>query len=420
MTNIIHFSESDFGGAGSAVLKTHQMLIKRGFNSIFFCRDKKSDTKNIIIIKPKLKNLYFKIIKKIEDKLHFFKKDYYYFERNRHILNDISQIEKYITFHPDIIMLHWISGFVDLNVIKQLSKKYNCKVFWQALDMASMTGGCHYVWGCDGYIYDCNNCPAVSFIKKDLPLNIFKHKKQMIEGINIEPISTTSWLTKQLRSSKLFKGKKINEIMLGINSEIFKPLCEEKLVNIKLKYNLPIDKKIIFFGASDALESRKGFNYFIDALNLIFKNNLIDTESIIILTAGKIKYKDIFKNIKFNHKHIEYLDGDYELAEIYQIVTMLVSSSIEDSGPKMINESIMCGTPVVSFQMGVAEDLIINGETGYIAKLKNIKDLANGIMKIINLENQKFIEMKKKCRKIGLKKSSLNVQFKKLIELVEN
>jgi glycosyltransferase involved in cell wall biosynthesis len=45
----------------------------------------------------------------------------------------------------------------------------------------------------------------------------------------------------------------------------------------------------------------------------------------------------------------------------------------------MINESIMCGTPVVSFRMGVAEDLIINGETGYIVKLKNIRDLANGI-----------------------------------------
>ena len=317
-------------------------------------------------------------------------------------------------------MLHWISGFVNLKVIKQLSKKYNCKVFWQALDMAPMTGGCHYARVCDGYIYDCNNCPAVSFVFKDLPSNILQYKKQIIENINIEPISASSWLTRQLRLSKLFKGKKINEIMLGINSEIFKPLSDEKLINIKIKYNLPIDKKIIFFGASDILENRKGFSYFIKALDLIFKNNLINNEKIFILTVGKVKSKDIFKKINFNHKHIDYLDGDYELAEIYKVVTMLVSSSIEDSGPKMINESILCGTPVVSFQMGVAEDLIINGETGYIAKLKDIKDLANGIIKIINLDNQKFIKMKTKCREIGLEKCGTEVQFQKILKLLKN
>ena len=123
--------------------------------------------------------------------------------------------------------------------------------------------------------------------------------------------------------------------------------------------------------------------------------------------------------IKFNHRHIGYLDGDCELAEAYQMATMFVSSSIEDSGPLMINESIMCGTPVVSFDMGVAKDLVINGETGYIAELRNIKDLANGIIKVINLENQKFIKMKKKCREIGLKKSSTELQLQKFITLTE-
>ena len=75
---------------------------------------------------------------------------------------------------------------------------------------------------------------------------------------------------------------------------------------------------------------------------------------------------------------------------------MFISSSIEDSGPVMINESIMCGTPVISFQMGVAENLIIDDETGYIVKLKNIRDLANSIEKVINLDDKKFYKMKLK------------------------
>lgn len=419
MTNIIHFSETDFGGAGSSALKMHQMLSENGFKGIFFCKDKKSNNKDIVIIKPKLKNLYFRLIKVIEDKFNFFKRDYYYFDRNRNIINDISQVDQYISFHPDIIMLHWISGFVSLKVIKQLSKKYNCKVFWQALDMSPMTGGCHYAWRCSGYTNDCKNCPAVGSIFKNLPSINLNYKKKMIKEINIEPISCTSWLTKQLKSSKLFKDTEIHKIMLGVNLEIFKPLSEEKVTDIKLKYNLPTDKKIIFIGASDVLENRKGFSYFIEAMNLIFENNLIDKNSIIIMSAGNNKPKDILNKIKFNHRHIGYLDGDCELAEAYQMATMFVSSSIEDSGPLMINESIMCGTPVVSFDMGVAKDLVINGETGYIAELRNIKDLANGIIKVINLENQKFIKMKKKCREIGLKKSSTELQLQKFITLTE-
>ena len=419
MKNIIHFSSGDFGGANSAALRMYKTCKKHGFNSIFFCKDKRTDNENILNVKSKIKNLYFRLINKIESKLNLFGNKYYFFEKNRNTLKDIKQIEKYITFHPDIIILHWISGFVDLKIIKQLHEKYNCKVYWHAMDMAPMTGGCHYAWDCMGYTNGCLNCPAVGFIHKNLPSDTINYKAQMISDINIEPISTTTWLTKQLRQSRLFKDKKIHEIMLGINPEVFKPLSDEEVSSLKLKYNLPLNKKIIFFGASSGIEDRKGLSYLVEALKLISKNNSIDNNSIIIVTAGKNISEDIFKNIKLSHKHIGYLNGDDQLVEAYQMATLFASPSIEDSGPMMINESIMCGTPVVSFKMGIADDLVFNDKTGYVAELRNIEDLANGIIKVINLDNKKFKEIKKNCREMGLKKCSTEVQIKKLISLIE-
>ena len=59
-----------------------------------------------------------------------------------------------------------------------------------------------------------------------------------------------------------------------------------------------------------------------------------------------------------------------------------VHLSIEDSGPMMINESIMCGTPVVCFDMGVARDLVHTGRTGYRAALRDSSDLAFGIREV--------------------------------------
>ena len=419
LKNIIHFSYGDSYGAFSAALRIHKILKKNGFNSLFFCKNKQTDSKHVIKIKLQLKDLYFRLINKVEDKLNLFNNKYYFLEKNRNLLKDINQIEKYITFQPDIIILHWISGFVDLKVIKQLKEKYNCKVYWYLMDMAPMTGGCHYAWNCIGYTKGCLNCPAVSLIHKNLPSDNLNHKEQMIRDINLEPISCSTWMTKQLRQSQLFKHIKIHEIMLGINPDIFKPLSEKELLNIRSKYYLPSNKKIIFFGSHSITDERKGFNYLVEALKLISKNNSIDPDSTIIVTAGKVISNNIFKNITLPHKHIGYLNGDDELAKAYQMATVFVSPSIEDSGPMMINESIMCGTPVVTFKMGVAEDLVLNGETGYIAELRNIKDLANGIIKVINLDNQKYKEMRKKCRKIGLEKCSTEVQVKELISLIK-
>ncbi len=418
MKNIIHFSTEDFGGAGSAALRVHEVYKQYGFNSILFCKNKRTDREDIVVIKPLAKNFYFRVLNKIEAKLNLFNNKYYFFEKNRNTLRDIKQIERHLPFHPDIIILHWVSGFIDLKVIKQLQEKYKSKVYWYLMDMAPMTGGCHYAWDCIGYVDGCINCPAVGIIHQNLPSKTLQYKKKMIENIGIEPISGTAWLTMQLKKSLLFKDTKIHEIMLGIDTEIFKPLNEDDILSIKLKYDLPPDKKIIFFGASSTTEERKGFDYLIKALELISQNSSIESSSVIIVTAGKVISEDIFKNIRLPHRHISYLNGDTELAQAYQIATVFVSPSIEDSGPMMINESIMCGTPVVSFKMGVAEDLVFNGETGYVAELKNIDDLSNGIRKIINLEYKEYKKMQENCRKIGLEKCSIEVQMKKLTSLI--
>ena len=72
MKNIIHFSTLDYGGANTAAVRIHNSLKKYGFNSIFFCKDKRTNDETIFKIKPKLNNLYFRLINKIELKFNLF------------------------------------------------------------------------------------------------------------------------------------------------------------------------------------------------------------------------------------------------------------------------------------------------------------------------------------------------------------
>ena len=56
-----------------------------------------------------------------------------------------------------------------------------------------------------------------------------------------------------------------------------------------------------------------------------------------------------------------------ELPHLYRSAAMLIVYSRYESGPWVIAESLACGTPVLSTNVGKAADWIKNGENGYIA-----------------------------------------------------
>jgi len=115
-----------------------------------------------------------------------------------------------------------------------------------------------------------------------------------------------------------------------------------------------------------------------------------------LLVAGN-GFDDIKDQLVFECFNMGMLDNNYGIASAYQAADLFVCPSIEDSGPSMINQSIMCGTPVVSFKMGVALDLVIDGKTGYIAQIKNAEELANGLYKIICQTDVEYKTMQDNC-----------------------
>ena len=70
----------------------------------------------------------------------------------------------------------------------------------------------------------------------------------------------------------------------------------------------------------------------------------------------------------------------------------------------------MCGTPVVSFDMEGAPDLVHTGVTGYRAELRNSGDLARGIKFILEQPASEFKRMSEQCREFGLRNCHPRIQ----------
>ena len=296
-----------------------------------------------------------------------------------------------IGFVPELIVAGMTDNFCTSNTLSQLYQKTGAKIYTWLVDMEPLTGGCHYAWDCKGYEQECKGCPAITDnTKKEMASNnlAIKHKNILKSGIRV--LSGSQWVTEQAMNSFLYKSQnKVVSTNACIDTRV---LNADNRSIAKRIFNIPVDAKIIFTGSWNVNDPRKGMPYFLDALNHLW--NFMDVglrEKVYILVAGEhYGKKDFLSDVPFKKTHIDYIK-DYRLLSLaYQASDVFVCASIEDSGPLMVSEAMACGTPVVGFRMGNVYSMVENDRNGYIAELKNSKDLANGLNKILSLSAEEF------------------------------
>jgi len=305
-----------------------------------------------------------------------------------------------------------------------LQKLLKAKVFWWGLDMSPLTGGCHYAWDCIGYTKDCANCPAVLDPKyKNFPALNLKIKKEILTGSDMKFIAGSEYLVKQARNSTLFSfQQKIPKVLMCINDYIFN---DKQRHVAKSDMEISPDQKVIFFGSTFVQEKRKGFKYFIDALKKLKQKieleggSFVTSKDILILMAGdEFSASQFLKDIPFKVKIVGFIHNEESLAIAYKASDLFVCSSLEDSGPMMINESVMCGTPVVSFNIGVAEDLVVEGISGYKATLYNTDELADGMFNVLNRSSDSHRKLVESTKALAMQKTEKKVVVNEFIKVV--
>lgn len=356
----------------------------------------------------------------LRSKLNLFKgttnPDYRFFQLSeKKQLYKTEKIVKKADIKPDAIIVLFANKFINARNIFELQELTKAPMLWLLFDMAPLTGGCHYAWECVGYQSSCGNCPGLySSNPYDLSYENLVYKKKYLSRTRIEILAASEWQIEQIKRSALFKNNTIHKVFLSVDPDIFKPVDKDK---IRQKLDIPEDKKILFFGAVGLTENRKGMIFLIESLKLLKRKIQFSTDNfsdnLLLLIAGR-EIEQIADYLPFKYIYLGMLNNTNGIASAYQAADVYVCPSIEDSGPMMINQSIMCGTPVVSFEMGVANDLVITGKTGYRAKLKDIEDLAQGIFNILTLSKENYNKMSEQCVDMALNLYCPSVQTNKI------
>lgn len=390
---ILHFATNDFGGAGKASLRIHIAHLSAGWDSRMFVLNKTSKERNVFKLDRKTSRLR-RVFKKIVYTILYRRKYLMYSVLDNNHLLKIPKVDSNI----DMIFIHWVAGFISPKDIKILHEIYNAPVYWYLMDMAPITGGCHYSYGCLNYVTNCSSCPAAR-IDLGFTKRIKRLKEKNQEFTNY--VSPNKWVSGQVN---LLKEKSSKIAYIPIDPKVFKPRSHQTS-NKKVK---------ILFGSQNLHDPRKGGKYFIKAMKKLF--NLISKDEnelyIEVILPGDNVNGD-FRNIPFDIKLIKYAKTEMELSNLYQSADIFISCSIEDSGPMMVSEALMSGLPVFAFKTGICEELIIDRENGFKIEIGDTKSLSETLYEVI-LDSKYLDRMKTNARKSAIELFSPDAHIKQV------
>ena len=293
-----------------------------------------------------------------------------------------------------IITLFWTNVF-NSTTLKILYNRFHCPIFIYAVDMAPMTGGCFYIGNCEQYLKECRNCPVWGGILGCRTFDNFKIKKNNYNSIDV-CLSANTWGSRFAEKTHLFKHISISSII--IDDKVFYPKKKEETFLYDI---IPQEKRFIMLARCTGDEIRKGFNYLIESINYFASQiSFEERKSILLLLIG-ITDSRYDQMINIDTRQLGFLDIS-RLVDAYSYSNVFLCPSILDGGPSMINQSIMCGTPVVSFDSGTAIDVIYNGRSGFKVQMKDSKAFGKAILQLFLMPNNDYQKLRKSSREIAL------------------
>lgn len=261
----------------------------------------------------------------------------------KRMLNKLDEIK------PDVVHLHNIHGHnCHIEMLLDYLREHHIKTFWTFHDCWAFTAYCpHFTLvGCDKWKNGCHNCPQYkeySFFF-DRSARLYEKKKKASEGLDLTIITPSQWLAGLVKQS-FFKNYPIKVINNGIDLEIFKPTPSE----FREKYGIPNDKYIVL-GVAFGWGKRKGLDVFIEL------SKRLDKEKYQIILVGTDEKID--KQLPSDIISIHRTQNQRELAEIYTVADVFANPTREDNYPTVNMESIACGTPVVTFEIGGSSEML--------------------------------------------------------------
>ncbi len=388
---VLHINQSDTGGgAAVAAVRLLDALESNGTDARMLVLEANNNHPNIEALVSGRRKKLVRNFKFLAEVLSFMPS-----EKNAQLRFAFSS-GRYgydLSKHPliqdaDILHLHWINqGLLSLKYLEKLIQTGK-PIVWTLHDTWPFTGGCHYPEQCGGFTSTCGQCPMLkSPGENDLSARQHLSKETMYDNASLTFVGCSNWMKEMADKSSLVRKVlkyPVKKIFNPIDINLFVP-GNTKLIREKL--GLPVNKKLLLFGAANTTDPRKGTELLLRALKQISINNPHLQDELELVAFGKniaaFEHETPFRLHPFN-----VVTSQQKMAQLYQASDFFVLPSMQDNLPNTVVESLSCGTPVVAFNIGGVPEMIRHNESGILVSPGKWKKLEEGILSLLDTSSE--------------------------------
>jgi len=182
--------------------------------------------------------------------------------------------------------------------------------------------------------------------------------------------------------------EKLVRIPIGVDPLRFAPATPEQRSASRARYGIEpgdlvigsFQKDGVGWDDGDVPKLIKGPDVLLETVARVAKERRV----FVLLTGparGFVKQGLRQLGVRFAH---DYVDDYLDLPSRYAALDVYLNPSREEGGPKGIIEAMASGVPVVSTIVGMAPDLIVDGQSGRLASPGDAEALATAILDVCN------------------------------------
>jgi glycosyltransferase involved in cell wall biosynthesis len=239
----------------------------------------------------------------------------------------------------------------------------------------------------------------------------WKLKDKAYARSNLTVVTPTAWMADNARRGMLGRFN-VHHIPNGLDTAVYRPLekawCRRVL-------DLPPPETgttVLMFGADGLMQPRKGGDLLLAALAGLapaLKRRLV------LLTLG-MGAEALAEQSGIGTRPLGYVADDRLKAVAFSAADLFVLPTRWDNLPIVVQESLACGTPVVSFRVGGLPEMIRPEQTGLLADPEDVAGLAAAIARLA--EDKPTREaMGPRCRDFAAAEYDIGLMVRRYLEL---
>ncbi len=350
MSQILHLSYSDSGGAGKFAQRLSDAQTRAGVDSQLITFNHgglaKSKFQNPLLTLAAIAD--HQIVRADSSKPMF-----------TLFRQSIEILDRGDFLNPEtIVHLHWTPGVISHNSIANLLR--HNKVVWTVHDMFPITGGCHHSLECRRFEDSCSACPQV---RRAFQGNVEAHHQDLVDlrpaFQRLTLVSPSRWLEKRIKSSAIMSEAKTLHIPNPVDSNVFYIRSDQRksrLLNKDYEFTFGIC-------ASDLSDPNKNIDQAMAAINEVARS-LQPRPLRIIAIGDNLKNYQVETNIALRHYGI--IESDSQLANLYRDMDVFINSSLQENYSTTVREALAVGTPCVAWNSLGTDEIIRHNESGLI------------------------------------------------------